>query len=274
MVELARLYYPYPWGASQLGTQEGIKAVTGDSIWSFYREHVVPSNAIIGIAGKFQWDEIEKSIQQIFSGWRGSRDRLVYPSCPLENKQSYIYKETSQSHLALAYPSVSLENSEYYAAQLAVNILSGGMSGRLFVEVREKRGLVYTVSASHNGSRGRGAVMAHAGTTPERAEETLRVMYKELCGVAEGITPEELERARIDLKSRVVMRGELASARAPAIVSDWWNIGRVRSLSEIKDNIDNVRVEDVIDYAHKFPVRAVSLVSLGPVPVELSAIGL
>ena len=274
MVELAKLYYPKPWGASQLGTSNGVRAVTCDSIWNFYRKHVVPNNSIIGVAGKFSWEELEQSIFHVFSQWRGSGELLPCPTPPTQNKSLHVHKDTSQSHLAMAYPSVSLDNSAYYAAQLAVNILSGGMSGRLFIEVREKRGLVYTVSASHSAARGRAAIMVHAGTTPNRAEETLRVIYNELTGLTEGLNQEELERARVDLKSRVIMRGELASARAPAIVSDLWNTGRVRSLGEIKDGISAVTLEEVSNYARSYPVHAVSLVSLGSAPIELSIIGL
>lgn len=272
MEELCKLHYPKPYGVSQLGTAQGISSVTVDSLQNFYRGLYRPGGAIIGVAGNFVWDNVVSVVEKCFSSWEGERVPLPSPNFSAENKYRHLLRNTSQSHLALAYPSVSLGHPDYYSAHLGVGVLSGGMCGRLFVEVREKRGLVYTVSASHSGAKGRGAIVAHAGTTPERAQETLEVLIAELRKLAQGVDEQELDRAKADLKSRLIMRGELPSVRAPAITSDVWNLGFVRSLPEIKRCIEQVTAEDIAQHLQQFPVKPISLVTLGATALDTSGI--
>ena len=171
MVELAKVFYPAPFGRSQLGTEEGLRKVDIAALRRYYGAYYVPNNVIIGVAGAFDWDELVREIEDTFGGWRGSQTLLETKPFRSQSLVQHIAKDSSQEQLALAYPSVSLDHPDYYAARLAVGVLSGGMSGRLFIEVREKRGLVYRVSASHSAARGRAAVLCYAGTTPERCEE-------------------------------------------------------------------------------------------------------
>ncbi|MCB0323988.1 MAG: insulinase family protein [Bdellovibrionales bacterium] len=178
-------------------------------------------------------------------------------------------RDTSQVQIALAFPSVAIEHPDYYTARVAVGVLSGGMAGRLFVEVREKRGLVYRVSASHSAARGRAAVFASAGTTPENAEETLAVMLRELRNMKEGASDEELKRAKADLKSRLIMQSELSSVRASAMVNDWWNLKRLRTLEEIKAAIDKVTSADISRHFEEHPFEPATLVTLGPKALSL-----
>src|SRR5262249_61418966 len=91
-----------------------------------------------------------------------------------------LAKETTQTQIGVAYPSVPFNHPDYYAAQGAVNVLSGGMSSRLFTEVREKRGLCYAVWATYQTFKDRGSVLCYAGTTNERAQETLDVLLAQL----------------------------------------------------------------------------------------------
>lgn len=269
MSELAREFYPYPFGRSQLGTEEGIAAITIDSLRRHYQDYLVPNNALIAVAGKFDWAAVKKLVEDRFGAWQGKKDRLVVGEFSPENKTCHLQRETSQLQIALAYPSVSFEHPGYYAAKVAVSVLSGGMAGRLFVEVREKRGLVYRISASHSAARNRAAVFASAGTTPDNAEETLSVMLAELKRVARDISDDELGRAKADLKSRLIMQSELSSVRAAALVNDWWNMGRLRTLEEIKTGIDAVTAEDIARYVECYPVSPVTLATLGPKKLEL-----
>ncbi len=232
MVELAKQFYPGVFGRSHYGTIEGVNAVTIDSLRDYYKRHFMPNNAVIGVAGKFDWNEIKDTVSNCFSNWQGGKDRLQPGPLGKENKNHHIEQDTSQLQIALAYPSVDYAHPDYYKARVAVGVLSGGMSGRLFIEVREKRGLVYRVSASHSGSIGRAAIICFAGTTPENGQETLDVMLAELKKLKDGVSEEELQRAKADLKSRVIIQGEFSNARASSICNDWWNLGRVRTLED------------------------------------------
>ena len=263
MVELSKDLYAPPFGRNSMGTVEGLKNITIDSIRDFYQTQFVPTKVIIGVAGNFNWEETVKSIERELGDWKG--DKKIIQPVPLKKGDStrHLHKETSQLQIALAYPSVQIDHPDYYVARVGVGILSGGMAGRLFIEVREKRGLVYRVSASHSGSINRAAIFCYAGTTTERAEETLDVMVQELRKLSKGVSKEELQRSKADLKSRIVLSSESSSARAGSIASDMWTLGRVRTLDEIKKAIDNVTGDDLERHLNEYPVGPITLMTLG-----------
>ncbi len=263
MQELAARFYPHPFGRSHLGTIPGVRAVTIGSVKDHYRDVFCNQPLLVGVAGKYDWDEVVETCERVYGRWRGAAEPLVVPPPSTSASVHHIAKESHQVQIALAYPSVSLGHPSYYVARVAIGILSGGMAGRLFVEVREKRGLVYRVGASLSAARGRGAVFASAGTTPENAEQTLSVMVRELRGVGEGITAEELKRAVVELKSSLIMQSESSSVRAGALVSDWWNIRRLRPLREIQGAIEGVTADAIAQHQEAFPVSPLTLVTLG-----------
>ncbi|MCC6933414.1 MAG: insulinase family protein [Deltaproteobacteria bacterium] len=269
MIELAKQYYPDPFGRSSLGNEAGIRAISAKSLKDFYQAKFVASNVAIVLAGKFDFDQILQKLESSYGYWQGSGDLLSIGAFKATDKKYHIEQNSSQLQIALAYPSVGVEHPQYYAARIACGLLSGGMAGRLFIEVREKRGLVYSVSASHSAAKGRAAVLVYAGTTPERGQETLDVMITELKNLAKNITAEELKRAKADIKARLLINAENTSLRASALINDWWNLGRLRELDEIKANIDAVQISDIEAHLAQYPVQAVTMVTLGNRQLEL-----
>ncbi len=271
MVELSGLFYPAPFGNPSMGTLAGVENCTLDDLASLHRKLFTPSGVVIGVAGKFDWDKLKEQVETSFGAWSGETPRLKPGNVAKSYQSKHVQKESNQMQLALAYPSVDYSHENYYTAKVANGVLSGGMSGRLFIEVREKRGLVYRVSSSHSGSLGRAAVISYAGTTPQNARECLDVMYGELSGLQKGVSEDELGRAKADLKSRLVMQSEISSARASSIAHNWWSLGRVKSLDEIKNSIDKVTSEAIVEHSKKFPAEPVSLLTIGPEALELHA---
>lgn len=269
MVELSKLFYPHPFGRSQMGTIESVQAITIDHVREHYKKNFLASGAILGVAGKFDWDEVKAMVEKRFGAWGGKSPLLEVKPYRTELQVHHIEKDTNQLQIALAYPSISYGHSDYYTARVTSGILSGGMAGRLFIEVREKRGLVYRVSSSHSASRGRGAVISYAGTTPENGQECLNVIVEELRKLNQGVSADELNRAKADLKSRLVMQGESTSMRASALVNDWWNLGKVRKLEEIKAGIDAVTSADIARHAVEFPCSPMTLVTIGNTKLSL-----
>lgn len=129
------------------------------------------------------------------------------------------------------------------------------MSSRLFTEVREKRGLVYAVSAFPAGVKGQGLLMVYAGTTKERAGETLGVMLGEMERLSQGVTEEELSRARVGLRTGLVMGDESVRSRAASMARDLYMLGRVRPLSEIEAAIQGTSLEAVNAFLRAHPYR-------------------
>src|SRR5207248_9851893 len=125
--------------------------------------------------------------------WQAGPEASVALQTPVGGR-IHLQKDTTQTQIAIAYPSVPFGHPEYYAAQGAVQVLSGGMGARLFTEVREKRGLCYSVSASYQTFKEVACVLCYAGTKTERAQETLDVTLDVLLRLQEGVEQEEVER--------------------------------------------------------------------------------
>ena len=268
MVELRYRTYPQPWGRSSHGTEEGVSGSTAADVRSHWDRNFYPNGTIIGVAGDFDWQSLVKSVGALFDDWHSSSAEAVKESTP-EHREAHIPHESNQSHIGIAYPCVPYRHPDYLRAWAAVGILSGGMSSRLFTEVREKRGLCYTVSASLQTQRDRARVLCHAGTSSERAQETLDVTFAEIRRLRDGILPNELARLKARIKSGLIMQQESSSARSSAIAREWYHLGRVRSLEEIGRQVDDLSSTMINEYLEQNPPQEFTFATLGPQPLEL-----
>jgi predicted Zn-dependent peptidase len=267
MMELKRRHFPEPLGRSAYGTMESVAAITLADI----REHVEktyrPNGLIISVAGNIQWEPLRDHVEKIMGDWQPQ------PDDPITLVQAiggvhHIPHDSNQTHIALAYPSVPYQHEDYFLARGIVGVLSDGMSSRLFTEVREKRGLCYTVFASLFCLKKLGCVVCYAGTSADRAQETLDVIVSELDRLGQGIGIDELNRLKVQIRSSLVMSQESSRARAAAIAGDWYHLGRVRTLDELNDRINALTVDQLDDYVRRSPARDFNLVTLGPQPLE------
>jgi predicted Zn-dependent peptidase len=135
--------------------------------------------------------------------------------------------------------------------------------------VREKRGLCYSVFASLNSLRDQGRVLCYAGTTVERAQETLDVTLGELIRLGEGIGQDELDRCKARAKSSLIMQQESSSSRASSIARDWYHLGRVTTLDEVRGRIEELTVPMLLEHIHAHPARDFTILTLGPQPLEV-----
>jgi len=268
-VKLTRAFFPGPHGRNPLGTQEGLENLTIESIRADYARRYRPDGAILAVAGRLDWETLRAQVEDLFGDWEGSGPRQPQPS--IQDRPTYVHyaQATAQEHIGVAYPEVTVEEPTYYDAQMAVQVLSGGTSSRLFMEVREKRGLVYAVTARSQVIRDLGFVLCYAGTTPDRSQETLDVLLEELRRLPEGVTAEEVERARTGLLSALVMMGESTPARAGAIANDFYLRGRVRSLDEIRAALEKVTPESIQAHLKAHPPQDFTIVTLGPTSLKL-----
>lgn len=262
-------HYGAPWGLASSGDLAGLTAITPDDVSRFHRERYVPKGAILSVAGAFDWDELCKHAERLFGDWESGSGDQAEPQHTAAG-ESHVEYDSSQSHLGIAFKSTPYKHEDYFQAWAAVGVLSGGMSSRLFTEVREKRGLCYTVFASLQTQVDRAAVLCYAGTTAERAQETLDVTHAELLRLAEGVTTGELARLKSRIKSALIMQQESTSARAGSLARDWRHLGRIRPLEELNDLIDAVTADTINDYLQKNPPGDFTVVTLGPEPLSLS----
>lgn len=265
---LREKFYPYPLGRCPYGHEESLDILRPKDVREHMAACVGPRDAIIAIAGSFDWDRFVDLADRHFGDWQSPEIPPVH-TIAMPTGETHIKKDTAQTHIALAYPSVILSHPDYYKARLAETVLSGGMSSRLFTEVREKRGLVYGVACRYHSLKTHAGFFVYAGTRPEVAQQTFEVTIGELRRLADGVTDEEIARARTQLKASLIMQGESTPARAGAIASDWYHLRRLRSLSELNDAIDGVTIPDVLDYARQYPPDRLTVLVIGPEPLKL-----
>ncbi|MBI3862173.1 MAG: insulinase family protein [Planctomycetia bacterium] len=269
MVELRRRCYESPWGIPSEGTLEGVASLDPGAVRRHFETCAGPRDAILGIAGKVDIAASIALVEELFGGWQ-PKAAPSFATGPRGPARDHISHESTQTQIGIAYDSVPYRDPEYYAAWAAVSILSGGMSSRLFTEVREKRGLCYSVYASLNSLRDQGKILCYAGTTVERAQETLDVTLQELVRLGQGISDDELDRCKARAKSSLIMQQESSSSRASSNARDWYHLGRVTTLDEVRDKIESLTVEKLLDHIVRHPARDFTVLTLGPQPLEVN----
>lgn len=268
MLELRRRCYPEPWGRPTEGSLDDLPNITAETVRDHYERCFRPNDTILGIAGNVRMENIQPLVEDILGNWERQEPPMIETG-PRGLRRDHLSHESTQTQIGVAYDAVPYRSPDYYAAWAAVSVLSGGMSSRLFTEVREKRGLCYSVYATLSTLRDEGRVLCYAGTTVERAQETLDVTLRELVRLGEGIAPEELERCKARAKSALIMAQESTSSRASSLARDWYHLGRVTTLSEVNARIDALTVESVLEYVRRHPARDFTILTIGPQPLEV-----
>jgi predicted Zn-dependent peptidase len=255
---------------SSLGTSASVQSVQRQDLRDFWRSRYQPNDVLFAIAGKFDWDHVVEQVQALFGDWSGqaaaSPEQRPTPTADITLEP----QEGKQEHLGLMFPFPHYTDPDYYAALVISEVLGGNMASRLFVEVREKRGLVYGVSAGLAGNKHVGAMRIYAGTTPEQGHECLEVIVNELRKLEqEGITADEMARAKVQLKSENVMRGEGSGSRMGALSHSWWYERKLRTIQEVKEAIDAVSEEQVLGVLRRFsPLNPLTVAAIGPLERE------
>ena len=255
--------YAAPWGNSAEGELADLPHISVQDIRNHFLEFVSPNESILGIAGNIDASQIRDVVESVFSGWKRS-SAMEMTTGQLPKSPFHIEHDSAQTHIGLAWETVPYRDERYYEAWAAVSLLSGGMSSRLFTEVREKRGLCYAISASLSTLRDEGRVFAYAGTTPERAQETLDVTVAEVLRLHEGITDDELQRCKARAKSSLIMQQESTSSRASSLARDMYHLGRIVTLDEINTRINALSTHQVREFVIEHTPKSMVLVTLGP----------
>ena len=268
MIELRRRCYDAPWGLPTEGSLEELARITAKSVRAHCDRCLRPNGAILGIAGQIDVSRTLDLVGQSFGDWKTKPEPTMVTG-PRGERIGHIAHDSTQMHIGIGYDAIEYAHPDYYKAWAAVGVLSGGMSARLFTEVRERRGLCYSVSASLNSLMHEGRVLCYAGTTVERAQETLDVTLRELQRLGDGIESNELERCKARAKSSLIMQQESTTSRATSIARDWHFLKRIQTLDDIRRDIDSLTVASVLDYVHQHPARDFTLLTIGPTPLKI-----
>ncbi len=270
MRSLKQFHAPSPINRSNLGSVEGLTAITRDDLVNHWASTALPVGSIFAAAGAIDPDAITAQLNSLLTGWTGEPDAISW-SPPTTRGLHHETDDTNQSQIAIAHDSPNASSKDLPLERIAIAVLSGGMSGRLFTEVREKRSLCYSVFASYAADRDFGRTVAYVGTTPDKADEAVSVMLDQLrrINTPEGaVTQSELDRAKIGLKSRVVMSGESTGNRAMALARDVHTLDAPRSLEQIIEEIDTVTLSALNTYLARRDLGEITCCTLGPEPVN------
>ncbi|MHC4075048.1 MAG: M16 family metallopeptidase [Planctomycetota bacterium] len=269
MLKLREVFFPWPLGRNSLGKIEDLQMLNPETTRQIIKTKFNLSHTIFAVAGKYDFDSLCRQMEMLFE-----TDRTAASPAPIEitaRRAGYTHLQNNgaQVHIGLATPTVKPGGRDYYNARVAVSVLSGGMSARLFTEVREKRGLCYAVGANYSGLKDAAGITCYAGTTPKKAQETLDVIIEQFKRLEDGISPEELDMAKIGLKSSLILSSESTSVRVNGIGTDYYLLNRVRSLDEIKEKIEQTSVDSVLNFLRKNKFRDFTVVTIGPGQVKV-----
>jgi len=268
ILKLREQFYPQPLGRSTAGELDQLNTLTADKTRSLAKDYIDLSQSIFSLAGKFDFETVCKLLENLFdTKTQNASPQVEMPETG--SKYTHIENDGAQVHIGLMVPAVTPNSDDFYNARLAIAVLSGGMSSRLFTEVREKRGLCYAVGAKYHGLKQAAGIMCYAGTDPDKAQHTYDVTIEEFNKLKDGIDVDELERAKVGLKSSLIMSSESSSSRAGGIGSDYYLLDRVRSLDEIKERIEHTTVDSVLKYLSDNPFSDFTVVTIGPKQINI-----
>lgn len=268
MLKVREQFYPDPLGRSTVGEITELKALTAERAGRLVDDRFNLSQTIFAVAGKYDFDAVCRRMEGLFETARQEGPEPVTLG-PRGQRYTHLHNDGAQVHVGLMTETVPPTHEDYYEARVAISVLSGGMSARLFTEVREKRGLCYAIGARYHGLKEAAGVTCYAGTTPDKAQETLDCIIGEFHRLGDGISEEEIARAKVGLKSALILQSESSSSRAGSIGSDYYILGRVRSLDEIKDNIERTTRDSILDFLARNAFKDFTIVTIGPEPVTV-----
>lgn len=253
------LYGDAPLGRSILGTVENISSLSRRSIHGFYRKYYTPDRLVIAVAGNIDHASIVRQIQKAFNlgGFDLAGEETPYVPSKVKTKVSHsggfvkFDKTTEQANLVIGVPGLDRADERRYIQSVFNAALGGGMSSRLFQEVREKRGLVYTVYSFGQQFQDAGMAGVYAGCSPKNLEQVTQVITDVLDEVAlNGITEAELVKAKGQVSGGMVLGLEDTSSRMSRIARSEMNHGYVPSVSQVLERISAVTLEEVHALAH------------------------
>lgn len=239
VLRLRERQLPPPFNRTGLGDRDALERATIADLRAAWARRAVPEGSILAVAGAVETDRVAGALDRLLAGWRGSCAEPT-ESRPAAGGVGHERSDSAQTHIAIGFRAPTEADPDATLFRLATRVLGGHSSSRLFTEVREKRGLCYSVGATYAGGRDRGMLTIYAGSTPERAQETVDCIAREVERFEAGIDASEFGRAVVGYKSRLVMSGESSAARAAAAAGDWYRLGRVRSLGELAAEVDRI----------------------------------
>ncbi|WP_042334722.1 M16 family metallopeptidase [Desulfosporosinus meridiei] len=261
-----QVWNDHPLGKPILGTEESIKALNREKIMQFLTEHYAPDNLVISVAGKIKHEEVVNKLSPQFGNFNRGGRRVLEETPIGRTIEFYQKKDTEQMHIIMGVPGLGQDDEDIYAMHIFNNILGGGLSSRLFQEIREQRGLAYSVYSYHSTYVDTGLFAIYAGTSPKNTQEVIVCILEELMEMKEkGISAEELARTKAQIKGGLYLGLEAVSSRMSRLGKTELTYNRVLSPEEVVEKLEKVTLEDVLRVIGRlWKKENISIMTMGP----------
>ena len=259
----ATAYPDQPVGRAVLGTEDLVRAMTRDTVRGYMREHYSAPRMVLSASGRIDHDALVEAAKDAFS--------LLPPPTPAITEAARYaggdYREDrdlEQVHVVLGFDGVAYDDPDYYTASVLSTLLGGGMSSRLFQEVREKRGLVYSIYSFASSYNDGGLFGVYAGTGEDEVAELIPVMCDEIVKVGGGIAESEVQRARAQLKASILMSLESTTSRCEQLARQVVVYGRPIPVAEVVAKVEAITADDCARVARRLFAGAPTFTAIGP----------
>ncbi|OIJ09952.1 peptidase M16 [Anaerobacillus arseniciselenatis] len=247
-----------------LGTQETLQSFSESTLRDYMDDQYTAENVVISVAGNVDESFIEK-VKEIFSAVKKSGKERQYITPAFMSEKKVRQKDTEQAHLCLGFNGLKIGHDDIYSLVLLNNILGGSMSSRLFQEVREKKGLAYSVFSYHSSFHDNGMLTLYSGTAPSQLDELYETIMDTLMNLREkGMTENELNKGKEQLKGNLMLSLESTNSRMSRNGKNELLLKRHRSLDEIIDEINDVTIDSTNKLSQKLFGEPYSLALISP----------
>jgi predicted Zn-dependent peptidase len=257
-------YPDQPMGRQVLGDANIVGSMGRDIIMDYMDNHYNANTMVLSAAGSIDHDELVTLARDSFSdlpkGEQASREPANYTG-----GQSIIARELEQAHLLLGFEGVDYEDPDFYSAAVLSTLFGGGMSSRLFQEIREKRGLVYSIYSFVPSYSDSGLFGIYAGTGEEETQELIPLVCDEIKKICDGVGADELTRARAQIKASILMGLESSSSRCEQLARQMMVFGRPLPTEEVVANIESVGRDAILNTAQRIFSSPLTVAALGPI---------
>ncbi|MBQ2699061.1 MAG: insulinase family protein [Firmicutes bacterium] len=251
----ALLWPQQSYGRPVIGSVETVSAMTADQLRAYQRRQYTPQNSVLTVTGNVSAEQVQEAAEALFAGFRAGAEAVLQPPqlvTAAKGGYGYTYKDIEQNHICLGFAGVDCRDADYYAVQLLTNLLGGGASSRLFQEVREKRGLCYSVYSYPLHYRPCGYQMTYASTRPENTRQLIDVVLEQINDILHNSVDEkELHSSRQQLKGSLLLGMENSGSVMNRLGKSMLTLGRVRTVDEAAAALDALTAEDVMKAARR-----------------------
>ena len=252
-------------GRHPLGEREALAQITRDDLVKHWQNVFGSGRMQVSVAGPVEPQAVAATLERCFAGFgdagRRGRDVIDFTFAP---DRSHYPKDVEQEQIAICFPSAAVTDDDFHVERVLRGVFAGGMSSRLFTEVREKQGLAYDVHAASENPRGHGLMFVSASCKLERADTAFQTILREINRLSQDLTEDEVDLARSRLIARDTALADQTRSRRQLLAFDLFHYGHPVPIEERLAKIKSVTVDDLLRYLEAHPRDRLSILTLGP----------